>query len=1221
MAVIIVGIEASYGSCSSLMLLERTLYTGNPCQENALLEPGAVAERALLDADLDGADQLGSLSSAHPQLADLSPGGIQPTRIGTIAPESGSIYQSIQIADRWIQEDPGRVVLLTITSDKGTGSLLLAHPSRDIPAYVLIDISIVDPIEKLFTELPQDTPENIPVGYLELFPGISKLDQNDFSILDTIVESGNHQPDIALGSVYNQIPDESGLASLIHASLVISRKIIPQYTETLGDKLPSGSAGNLFYLPEENRPWLSRGNGYQRTALLVNMKGHSSGWKALLINEPKTQKILPAIRSTLKKTEPILIPLAGTDLTALQNEMRSFEADLQGSTGLNTLANNAYAKLSKGQNPGFICSLMGSTREEFQKELTHATKGVQQAFNSTRTWSSPKGSYFTPQPLGEQGLAFVYPGAFNSYPGMARELFDYFPDLHHLVKRTIQNISQSLAEDFLYSKDNFLDPDPQREILKKKFSDHPIELIESGISFSVLHTLLLKDLFQISPDAAFGYSLGEISMLWANNIWQDAEESSKQWRYSSLFKTQLVGPMYSVRNYWTDNHLEEDFWGSYILKAPVEEVNSVVAKEPQVFLTIINTPNEVVIAGKHEACQKVIAKLACHALPIPYSPAIHNPAMHSNHPDFVDLYTHQVQEHSKIRFYSAADYGALTIDTNILSESMAKMTCNPVDFPKLVEKVYQDGVRIFIEVGPQKTCSRWIEKILGSQPHAVIPINKKHQPDFDGVLKVLGLLLSHQVPLDLSQLYTEAKFTSQTKKRGNGNGAAVIGPLEKMDLESNQDPRSIHHRESHFENQPIPIVQSKYLANLDRLSADTADSRRSFLANQQTLTRNLVKVLQLQLGSPSSSPSLDQKPAPLFSTEQIVAFTVGDHRICFGTTYAEFGDSRIPRLPNGELRFIDRVIEVQGQAEEVIIGSSLVSEFDIPPQAWYLKDPESTLPYVSLMEAALQPCGFLSAYMGSIKNKASHDLYFRNLDGKAALLSWPNLAGETITNRVELISSSTLQNVIIQDYSFELSIKGNPFYSGNSSFGYFTEEMLIKQAGLDNNQNTTSWQVSNPDSGEWIEVEPGSTDSRAGDKAQLPIINRVWFSPIGGAHGKGYLYLNQPIDPSSWFYQAHFYQDPVMPGSLGVETMAQALIKSAKFWEIPETLRWRVKPELKTIWKYRGQITREITQVGIELHIKSIETENQQWQIIADGNLWNGEVRIYHINDLALETY
>ncbi len=46
MAVIIVGVEASYGSCSSLILLERTLYTGNPCQENAILEPGAVAGRA-----------------------------------------------------------------------------------------------------------------------------------------------------------------------------------------------------------------------------------------------------------------------------------------------------------------------------------------------------------------------------------------------------------------------------------------------------------------------------------------------------------------------------------------------------------------------------------------------------------------------------------------------------------------------------------------------------------------------------------------------------------------------------------------------------------------------------------------------------------------------------------------------------------------------------------------------------------------------------------------------------------------------------------------------------------------------------------------------------------------------------------------------------------------------------------------------------------------------
>ena len=96
MAVIIIGIEASYGSCSSLMRLERTLYTGNPCQKNGILEPSAVAERALLDADLVGADQLGLLSSAHSQLEELSSGEIHPTRIGTIAPEPGSIYQSIQ---------------------------------------------------------------------------------------------------------------------------------------------------------------------------------------------------------------------------------------------------------------------------------------------------------------------------------------------------------------------------------------------------------------------------------------------------------------------------------------------------------------------------------------------------------------------------------------------------------------------------------------------------------------------------------------------------------------------------------------------------------------------------------------------------------------------------------------------------------------------------------------------------------------------------------------------------------------------------------------------------------------------------------------------------------------------------------------------------------------------------------------------------------------------
>ncbi len=74
-------------------------------------------------------------------------------------------------------------------------------------------------------------------------------------------------------------------------------------------------------------------------------------------------------------------------------------------------------------------------------------------------------------------------------------------------------------------------------------------------------------------------------------------------------------------------------------------------------------------------------------------------------------------------------------------------------------------------------------------------------------------------------------------------------------------------------------------------------------------------------------------------------------------------------------------------------------------------------------------------------------------------------------------------------------------------------------------------------------------------------------------------------------------------------------------WGIPQSTRWRIIPGNTTNWKYRGQITKNTDQVTIEIHIKKIITGNNGWQIIADGHLWKGKIRIYQIDNIALETY
>jgi 3-hydroxymyristoyl/3-hydroxydecanoyl-(acyl carrier protein) dehydratase/malonyl CoA-acyl carrier protein transacylase len=691
-------------------------------------------------------------------------------------------------------------------------------------------------------------------------------------------------------------------------------------------------------------------------------------------------------------------------------------------------------------------------------------------------------------------------------------------------------------------------------------------------------------------------------MLWAHGVWQNADQSSRIWRSSDLFHSKLFGTMTAIREHWRGEELREQFWGSYILKTDQKAAREALKGENYAYLTIVNTPGEVVIAGKQEACQRVIDRLDCHALPMPFDAAIHNPAMEATYPDFVKLYTNPTDPQTDIQFYSAADYTPLPLIENQLARDIARMTCNPVDFPRLVNQVYQDGTRIFIEVGPQKTCSRWIEKILSERRHAAIPINKKYQPDFEGVLKVLSLLISHQVPVNLAPLTSQASPASDAKlKQNKGQGQFPSPPVDR--------PHAI--------NQPAREGLSQHLS---RHAERIARGHETFLKQQTRHLESTARLIQLQLGSaPQTTPP--PSPSALYTKAQIAAFAKGDPRDCFGDLYTPFQGRRFPRLPNGALQLIDRVLDIQGTQGKANPGATLVSQYRVPHQAWFLEENNPYLSHVSLMEIALQPCGFLSAYLGSILNKPEVDFYFRNLNGEGKVHNWLPLPGKTITNRVELISSSTLNDSIIQEYAFQLSCQGQVLYGGTSSFGYFPAAMLANQAGLDRGKKVPPWKETHPGAGSWIDIPSPPSFSLTQKNADLPRPSRLWFAPKGGIHQNGYLYLTRAINPRDWYFKAHFYQDPVMPGSLGVELMAQALKQVPFQMGFPDQIIWRIKPHTLTTWKYRGQIPPEPDSIQLELHVKQKVLSGPTFSLTADASLWKNNLRIYQVEDLAFEGF
>ncbi|TAN48488.1 MAG: 3-hydroxyacyl-[acyl-carrier-protein] dehydratase FabA [Methylococcaceae bacterium] len=63
--------------------------------------------------------------------------------------------------------------------------------------------------------------------------------------------------------------------------------------------------------------------------------------------------------------------------------------------------------------------------------------------------------------------------------------------------------------------------------------------------------------------------------------------------------------------------------------------------------------------------------------------------------------------------------------------------------------------------------------------------------------------------------------------------------------------------------------------------------------------------------------------------------------------------------------------------------------------------------------------------------------------------------------------------------------------------------------------------------------------------AQLPLPPMLMFDRIshidsvGGTYDKGVITAELDIDPSLWFFDCHFQNDPVMPGCLGLDAMWQ----------------------------------------------------------------------------------
>jgi 3-hydroxymyristoyl/3-hydroxydecanoyl-(acyl carrier protein) dehydratase len=189
-----------------------------------------------------------------------------------------------------------------------------------------------------------------------------------------------------------------------------------------------------------------------------------------------------------------------------------------------------------------------------------------------------------------------------------------------------------------------------------------------------------------------------------------------------------------------------------------------------------------------------------------------------------------------------------------------------------------------------------------------------------------------------------------------------------------------------------------------------------------------------------------------------------------------------------------------------------------------------------------------------------------------------------------------------------------PVMSLSTGFGFFPRVALQQQIGLPlpQGQRLLDVSASRP-------IDP-ARDPRLGRlAARSPLLMIDRFHDLRADQATGPVVAEKDVDPSDWFFKAHFFQDPVQPGSLGLEMMLQALqLALATTDEAP--MGWRAEPlalEEAITWKYRGQVVTRNALVRVEVEVQEVSQDAQGLLARGEGSLFVDGLRIYQAQNLT----
>lgn len=311
-------------------------------------------------------------------------------------------------------------------------------------------------------------------------------------------------------------------------------------------------------------------------------------------------------------------------------------------------------------------------------------------------------------------LAFVFPGSGAAYPGVAESVSRIYPEL--LASCSTSNKIYKEVPSWAFNSGQ----EPGVDYLDDTIITQAV---------NQLHAAYLQEILCLQPDAVLGISIGEINALYAFGVWNNVDVMIEKSHELQLYTKYLSGTHNTVKEHWALSSDDKVDWSNYYLRnINVEKSLVDISGYKHIYPTIIYSDNEFMLSGNTVELKNYLSSLdnKVDVHHVKQELAIHCNAAEPFSPSFHKLYSQEVAPNEKIAFYSNYFSKSYKQDQSSICEALTGQAINTIDFRKTILRSYDDGIRIFVELGPRDHLKRAINKTLAKNEHYVISLDREN---------------------------------------------------------------------------------------------------------------------------------------------------------------------------------------------------------------------------------------------------------------------------------------------------------------------------------------------------------------------------------------------------------------------------------------------------------------------------------------------------------------